>query len=305
MLIAGVDENGMGPRLGPLVATSVVIEVPRYQAGRLRRRGLDVGIGDSKNTSGFGKMADAEGLALALVERLTGSRPESADALFEALSLDGLLDLRGPCPTGTRSQCWEAALPLPAFGGDPAEGHARLARLERGALRIRRVRSAIACAGVLNRALDDGQTKLAVDLGLFERLLLDGRRALGEELEAICGMVGGIRRYPSYFQRFRDPETLFEERKPARCAYRVPDLGVVRFEVSADDTHLPVALASMVGKYVRELTMDRIVQFYRDRDEALPAASGYHDPVTTRFIDGTATMRRRLRITDDCFIRRG
>jgi hypothetical protein len=85
----------------------------------------------------------------------------------------------------------------------------------------------------------------------------------------------------------------------------VPGVGAVRFVVDADDGHLPVALASMVGKYVREVTMERVVRFYRARVPGLPAASGYHDPVTRRFVAGTAGERVALGIVDDCFARRG
>ena len=67
MLIVGVDENGLGPRLGPLVATAVALDASArgYDAARLRRIALRAGIGDSKATSGFGAMANAEGIALA------------------------------------------------------------------------------------------------------------------------------------------------------------------------------------------------------------------------------------------------
>jgi hypothetical protein len=47
------------------------------------------------------------------------------------------------------------------------------------------------------------------------------------------------------------------------------------------------------------------VRFYRRHDPRLPEASGYHDAVTARFVDGTAPLRRRLRIAHDCFERRG
>ena len=84
----------------------------------------------------------------------------------------------------------------------------------------------------------------------------------------------------------------------------VDGLGEVRFEVDADARHLPVALASIVGKYVREICMRRIGEFYRRCDPELRLASGYHDPVTTRFIQATEPSRRRLGIAHDCFRRR-
>jgi ribonuclease HII len=307
VLVVGVDENGLGPRLGPLVATAVALDVsPRgYDPRRLKRAGARVGVGDSKVTSAFGAMAHAEGLALALVERLDGCAPESADALLAAVALDPVQRMRSPCDDESRPQCWGAPMPLPAFGGDVAAGRAILARLERAGARPVRARSAVACVRVYNRELARRGSKLCVDLELFERLLLDARGALGRDVTAICGMVGGIRRYPSYLARVEVASLETVEESASRSVYRAAGLGELRFEVDCDAGHLPVALASMLGKYVRELLVERQGRFYRGHHPELPAASGYHDPVTARFVAGTADLRRRLGIADDCFERTG
>ena len=116
-------------------------------------------------------------------------------------------------------------------------------------------------------------------------------------------MIGGIRDYASRFTRLSShPIKALKARKGQR-RYSLDGLGEVRFEIDADGRHLPVALASMVGKYVREICMRRIGEFYRRGDPELRLSSGYHDPVTTRFIDATEPSRRRLRIASDCFQR--
>jgi len=303
VFVVGLDENGLGPRLGPLVATAVTLESPSYDRAGLRRAGLRVGIGDSKAVSGFGRMARAESIVLALLERLHGACPTEADELLRLVALDGLLPLRAPCPSRAAPQCWSVGISLPVFGGDPEAGHRALDRLERRRVRVRRACSAIACAGVLNGELRDDVSKLVIDLGLFERLILDARRAAGAEVTAYCGMVGGIRRYDGYFRHFDGTSVRVVGTDRARCAYHVDGLGDVVFEVHADDAHLPVALASMLGKYVRELAMERQNRFYRERDPVLPAPSGYHDPVTARFVERSAPLRRRLGIVSDCFER--
>jgi len=305
MFVMGVDENGLGPRLGPLVATSVVLEVPRYARAALCKRGVDLGLTDSKETGGFGRMRFTESVALALLKRSRAGVPGSADGLIDRLWPDSRQGLRARCPDGpTAEQCWGVDFPLPAFGGGVSDGEALLDRLVgRSGLGVTDVRSRVACTGLLNAKLAQGKGKLAVDLGLFEDLISSVHERYGSPLLVVCGMIGGIRDYAPRLTRFeRDGVTLLNGRRGQR-RYAFRGVGEVRFEVDADARHLPVALASMVGKYVREICMRRIGEFYRRDDPRLQLASGYHDPVTTRFIEATEPARRRLRIATDCFTR--
>jgi ribonuclease HII len=301
--IVGIDENGLGPRLGPLVATAVSIEVERYDVKKLARAGARAGVGDSKATAGFGKMALAESVSLALAADQRGSAVVSIDDLLEAVSVDGALALRAPCPSTTARQCWSAALALPRFGGDAGEGRRVLDRLARAGVRVTRARSAIACAKVFNEGVDRWGSKLRVDLALFERLMRDARRAASGDLMAICGMVGGVRRYVPQFTELAPEHVEILEEARAASHYRVAGVGEVRFEVDSDANHLPVALASMLGKYVREIAMARQNRFYQDHDPTLPEVSGYHDPVTGRFVEATRLLRGKLGIEARCFER--
>jgi ribonuclease HII len=305
MLVMGVDENGLGPRLGPLVATAVALQMPRYARSALCNRGLALGLTDSKQTGGFGRMGFTESVALALVNRAGAGLAGSADGFLDRVSPHARQRLRACCPDApTAGQCWAVDLPLPAFGGDVSYGESLLDQLVgRSSLRIVDVRSRIACAGVLNAKLAAGTNKLAVDLELFEDLICAVQARHGTPLLAVCGMIGGIRDYASRLSRFEPSRVRSLAGRRRQRRYAVDGVGEVRFEVDADARHLPVALASIVGKYVREICMRRIGEFYQQRNPALKLASGYHDPVTTRFIDATESSRRRLGIAPDCFRR--
>jgi len=315
MIVVGVDENGLGPLLGPLVTTAVSFELSRYSPERHANVGRELGIDDSKATAGFGQMAVAEGLALALVEALYGQVVDGVDGLFECLLLDGPSALRAPCPSTSRAQCWSVPLALPCFGGSRDAGRDMLRGLTKAGLSPVHARSATSCTGDLNRRLRLGQSRVEVDLELMERLVLDARahtdlrsRAQGRTsagaLRAVCGMVGGIRNYPARMRHFPLLGLTPVRATGGTLAYEVDGVGHVRFEIDADARHLPVALASMVGKYVRELWMERQNRFYRGHDDTLSDVSGYHDPVTARFVEASAPLRLALAIDDACFLRK-
>ena len=50
--------------------------------------------------------------------------------------------------------------------------------------------------------------------------------------------------------------------------------------------------------------MARQNRFYQAHDASLEDVSGYHDPVTQRFIALTKTLRKKLDVHDDCFVRK-
>jgi len=308
MYVSGIDENGLGPRLGPMTTTSVTLRLSgRYDAKRLAARGLRGGLTDSKATSSSRRMAFAESVALAIVERSHRTIPTSAAEMLALLHLDGDRGLLEPCPdASTRAMCHGRDLALPAFGGDIDRGREALAPLVsgRGAVEVVAAQSVIACAGVLNREHGLGRNKLVLDLAAMERLALDAARRVGPH-DVIAGMIGGIRDVPRYASFI--PADAFERHEESRHrrSYAIDGIGSLAFEVDADATHLPVALASIVGKYLRELGMARIVDFHREVDPDLMTPSGYHDPVTARFVAASEPIRHRLAIVASCFERVG
>jgi ribonuclease HII len=74
----------------------------------------------------------------------------------------------------------------------------------------------------------------------------------------------------------------------------------LRFVRDGDALHLPVAVASMIGKYLRELAMERL-------GASLGAAedppSGYRDGRTKAFVRESAALRAALGLPDSCFLR--
>jgi ribonuclease HII len=303
----GADENGLGPRLGPLVVTAVLARVTdagHKLAGRKARGALAGRLGDSKGLVAHGDVALGEAWARAIATR-AASRASTPDELLHAIAADDRAALRAPCPSHVEAQCWSPD--GEAFGADDelvATVGADLDRLAKRGVDVVAVRSVIACSRRLNEGFVAGKNRFHLDLFAMERLVLDLRAAAGADVTAVCGMVGGFRRYSGAFGPLGGRLHSIVEESRRRAAYHFPGLGEIAFVQDADASDLLVGLASMVGKYVRELLMARIVRHYRGALPDLPDASGYHDPVTARFVEATALVRTERRVDPDCFERR-
>ena len=119
----------------------------------------------------------------------------------------------------------------------------------------------------------------------------------------MCGKVGGFGKYGSVFGPLAGRLHLVVEEGRARSAYHFPGLGEIAFVRDSDASDLCVAMASMVGKYVREALMERVARHYQRAVPGLRGASGYHDPVTSAFIGATRLVRRAREIPAECFDR--
>ena len=301
-LQVGVDENGLGPRLGPMIVTGALVAVGDVEAFDAAARAA--GIGDSKAVGAHGAMRHLEGTVLALLEVHLGLRPANFSELSAALCMQDDAALRALCPTGDAPRmCFGAPVPLPAFDGVVTEARRDAARalLDAGGA-LRAVRYFSVCNRRLHVEQDHGRSRFDVDLARMVDLVAALRREAGAPVRAVCGKVGGRKRYAQELERL-SPLVAIEEESRRRAAYRVPSVGSVAFVQDADASDAAVGLASLVGKYVRELSMLRI---HRDLVGGVPdlrPASGYHDPVTTRYIQATTLVRAARHIPDDCFER--
>jgi hypothetical protein len=99
----GVDENGLGSRLGPMIVTAVLARVTPEGSARAKtkaRGALSSRLDDSKALVAHGDVALGEAWARAVVARdTTRSAPTTPDELVHALALDDRNALREPCPS--------------------------------------------------------------------------------------------------------------------------------------------------------------------------------------------------------------
>ena len=305
----GIDENGLGPRLGPLVVTAVVALTsgPGNAKAESRPRGaLRKRLDDSKKLVAYGDTGLGEAWARAIVRRMGLGNAASPEAVVRALSLDGADALRAPCPPTHAGQCWSASGEAFGCDGELLEQVERdLDRLEAAGVSVTRAACVVTCARRLNEAGVRGLTRFDVDLHAMERLVLDARERAGRDVVATCGKVGGYDRYSEAFGPLAGRLHAIAGEGRARSEYAFPGLGRLAFVRDADAKHLLVCMASLVGKWVRDALMARIVRYHRalSAPAELPDASGYHDPVTSRFIHATRLTRAARELPDTCFER--
>ncbi len=297
----GVDENGLGSRLGPLVVTAVLARTSEQGQVTLRRKlpkSMQSSLDDSKRLVTHRDTKLGEAWARVLV----GEGPRTPHELFERLSLEGTSKLQQPCPGHTQSQCWQVA--AEAFEAPP-ELLSKVAKhrelLSKRGVELVEVRSSVVCTDRLNDAKERGKNRFVSDLHAMEHLVLSLRERAGEKVHAVCGKVGGMGEYGKFFGPLGGWLHAVIEEGKAKSSYRFPTVGDLSFVRDADAKDPLVMLASLVGKYVRELFMGRIARYYGAEGE--PRPSGYHDPVTAAFVESTALVRRKKNIPIRCFER--
>lgn len=305
-LYVGIDENGMGPRLGPLIVTSVLAEVDAAGAkwvSSKTRGSFAKRMGDSKKLVAFDDSALGEAWARVISAR-SGGNARTPQELLGDIMLDPEEALRKPCPGHHADLCWGTEGESFAATDDTLKACSKdLEKLEKKGVRIRGVRVAVICTRRLNEAATRGLSRFDVDLHTMERLALRAREEGGADIYALCGKVGGFGFYGDRFGPLAGwlRTTLLETR--ARSEYQIHGLGRLAFLRDADESAAIVGLASLVGKWARDHLMRRVVRYHRADIPDLPDASGYHDPVTTRFIEASTLVRKNRRIEEACFER--
>jgi ribonuclease HII len=303
MLIVGIDENGLGPLLGPLVVTGVSFRAPAYDRDALfALAGPELPAADSKRLFGRGRAAAAEAAVLRWLELFGRAADDSAGLERRIVAPSRFA---APCPDPIPGICAGPPLPLPRAGGARAEG--RLLgvwdRFDRAGVKPAGVAAHVLCAGAFNRALaEPGMHKLRLDFAL---MMSAARRLVGPaggDALVLCGKVGGTAAYGDWLAEEGLAVAAVVREGRDESAYDVRGLGRLCFVRDGDASHLPIAVASMIGKYVRELAVERLNRAL-GRGGAR-RASGYRDPVTAGFVEETAAARAAAGIPDACFLRR-
>ncbi len=288
-ILVGIDEAGFGPILGPLVVSSSVFRVPDNLVWKKlwevlrtstsdRRTGLRgrLLIVDSKKafTRSIG-IKHLRRTVLAVLKHL-GSEPKRAGELISALCPD--------CLEHIASYPWYKQLddyPLEGDNADIAIG-ASMLRVDLAGQNIELLSLKSRCLEVAyyNRMVAVVNNKAKVLFSAVAELISDAViRYKDENLEIIADRQGGRSHYRRELQLLfcgADLKILREDEDVSSYELTLDGRKVrVYFMVGADDKYLPVSLASMACKYLREVLVDNINRYFIGFNSTLRPTAGY------------------------------
>lgn len=308
LLYAGIDEAGYGPMLGPLCVGCVVLRVQDHDpaAGapdlwallgdavcRSRRdAGRLLAIDDSKNLKGArgGRQHPLRHLergVLGFASALPGAQgdpPADDDALLTVLEAD------------PPAAPWYAApTPLPV-GEDAGAQRISAARLRRTlaatGVAVEAMHCALIDAAAFNERVRTTGNKATVNFAaVLHHVDRVWEQHAGSAPRIVVDRQGGRVTYRQDLQ-YAFPEASLQvlAESPTLSRYRLhrPDRSTpltISFQPQAETHHLPVALASMIAKYVRELMMLRMNQFFAQRLPELKPTAGYVQDARRYLVD--------------------
>lgn len=288
-VFVGIDEAGFGPILGPLVVSSSTFSLPRnlieadlwqtlrrslankrkHIAGRLL-------IADSKKA--YSKSLGTKHLERTVLACLKclGKEPATLTELIMLLCPD--------CLERLSDYPWYKGAGNCQLGAEPAD--IKLASavlgddLTANGIKLLELKSCCLDVGLYNKMVGSVKNKARVLFTATSRLIKSVFDEFGgDELQIVVDRQGGRVRYRANLQRmFEGMELQILSESPAASSYELRANRKkmrLHFVVGADERFLPVSLASMVSKYLRELLVANINRYFTGFHSDLKPTAGY------------------------------
>lgn len=326
MIIAGIDEAGYGPLLGPLVVGCCAFRVSgdgcdplaepetwpclwkrlgRYVSRNRLKTGRKLHVNDSKVVySPAGGLKELERSVLAVLAA-SGDWCDDVPSVLGRVAPGTLVELDGyPWYRPAEQEQFpleQDAVPVKLFAKALRE------QMELTSTHCVRLAARVVLERQLNRMIDATRNKGSMLFSVTAIHLADLLQTFGDEgLAIICDRQGGREHYGHLLRLMFEDWALEVNREHEGCAdYTLrhgPHAVRLIFREKAEEKCMSVALASMLSKYLREALMARFNAFWKELlPEVRPTAGYYGDGV--RFLNDISEKRRELGIGDDLLVR--
>ncbi len=309
LIYAGIDEAGYGPMFGPLTVGRCVLAIPKAAPAETATGGFPasgppdlwarlnkavchriseakqrIAVNDSKLlTSKAAGVKHLERGVLAFAALMDRHPADVAELLDQLGETEHRADTLPAWYAATDDAPWQA---LPE-AQDPGQLALDRGLLKHTAQRIGVTTGDLAVAVVFenrfNTMVAQTHSKAAVSFTYVGRHLQSIWLQFAEERPVVVvDRQSGRQRYREQLALlFPEAQVAVIEESPECSVYEVYEdqatgrAMAVRFETGADGNHMPVALASMTAKYVRELMMHRFQAWFTRRCPDVKPTAGY------------------------------
>jgi len=335
MLIVGIDENGLGLRnqrmLGPLVVTATAFRTERHYDFNKDFFWQELGqvVSKDRNDNGSLFVCDSkelfksnnrnaykrgESTVLAFYSLLNGGLPQDFDNDFFPKIVMNSQCLPGDCPVNWKSSpCGDGApYNLPSwkvetqFINDISEKLRET--LSKKRIQFISWKSRIFCPSAINKAQAKNLDKYWLEIqAIADFINLFCENYGEEEISFLSGKIDGWgkKKILSYLgERFEISLSLSKERTDI---FKISCKGKklkIHFIKSGDKSNFPIALSSIFGKYLREIFVKRINEFFQKIDSSLDWCGGYRQGRKfDNFLKKAAEIAATKKIPQQCLLR--
>ncbi len=316
-IIAGIDEAGFGPVMGPLVVSASVLEVPEELSDKCLWQALSPAV----TRTNFRKsprlpVADSKLLrvrsdGLVHIERgvlgmlsLMGHHPQSLRQLL-AVVAPGVLPALEEYPWYARTD-----LPLPRAAGATdilLRSNALGEVMRQKQVRLLDMRAEPVLTADYNRMVSATRNKASALLDVVCRLVWPIATAYPARcVRLTVDHLGGRIRYLPALQRLFEGAAIKIKEESENCSSYVVDYRGRRleidFRIQGESCCLATALASMISKYLRELFMELENAWWCCRVEGLRPTAGYYGD-GTRFLKQIQQAAQQHGLDRNLFVR--